>query len=219
MPDNTTSQPTEIRRQIAYKCSISALNNSVFVKKQGWESSYVMTDYGDFSRINIIGVIVAKDENSITLDDNTGQITGRFFNEPTKLLDFNIGDLVLVIARPREFNNQRYLALEIIKKIKNKGWIPYRKKELSLIKKLRNIDDIKSQETKKAEPEIVENISTVNSKDRIIDVIKQLDSGSGASIDDIIHISKIKNAEDIVKDMVLRGEIFELKPGKIKILN
>jgi RPA family protein len=120
MPDDKPQSNTEFKRQIAYKCSINSLASGVFVKKPGWESNYMMTDYGDFSRVNIIAVIVAKDENSITLDDGTGQVIGRIFDNTDRLSDIDIGDLVLVIARPREFNSQLYLALEIIKKIGNK---------------------------------------------------------------------------------------------------
>ena len=166
--------------------------------------------------MNIIAVIVAKDENSITLDDGTGQVIGRIFDNTDRLSDIDIGDLVLVIARPREFNSQLYLALEIIKKIGNKGWINYRKKELLLIQKVRNVDVLKKIE--KPEAEIVQNVSTVNSKERIIQIIKQLDAGSGTGIDDIIMLSKISNAEDIIQDMLLKGEIFEIKAGRLKLM-
>ena len=213
MPDDKPNQ--DFRRQIAYKSNINSILQGVFVKKPGWESNYIMTEFGDFSRVNIIAVVVGKDENSLTLDDRTGQITARVFNNPEKLSDINIGDLVLVIARPREFNNQMYLALEIIKKI-NKSWINYRRKELELIQKVRELDTMKA--TPKPEPTIVESQSTVNSKERVMELIKQLDTGSGASVDDIILISKISNAEDIIQDMLLKGEVFEIKPGKMKLM-
>jgi len=212
------NQNTEFRRQIAYKCNIESLSKGVFVKKPGWESNYVMTDYGDFSRVNIIAVVVSKDENSIMLDDGSGQMIGRTFDNAEKLSNINVGDLVLLIARPREFNNEIYLTLEIIKKIE-KGWIVYRKKELLLIQKVRNVDSLKKSE--KAAPEMTENASspsTVNSKERIIQVIKQLDTGSGASIDDVLMISKMSNSEDIIQDMLLKGEIFEIKSGRLKLM-
>lgn len=206
----------EIKRQIAFKCNIVSLNNGVFVRKPGWESNYVMTDYGDFSRVNIIAVVVAKDENSLTLDDGTGNIVARTFDQREKFLDINIGDLVLTVARPREFNNQIYLTVEIIKKI-DKTWINYRKKELNLIKKVREVNSLKKKE-EKPEALIVENTSTVSSKERLIKIISQLDTGSGASIDDVITISKISNSEDIIQDMLLKGEIFEIKPGRLKLM-
>lgn len=207
-------QRTDFKRQTAYKCSIDSLNKGVFVKRPGWESSYLMTDYGDFSRVNIIAVIVGKDENSITIDDGTGQMIARVFDKTELIANVIIGCPVLLIARPREYNNQIYLTIDIIKKITDKGWIAYRKKELSLIKKVR---DIARPEVKK-DAEEVQSKSTMNSKERIISLIKELDNGQGADIDEVILFSKIKNSEDIIKDFILRGEAFELRPGKVKLM-
>src|SRR3989344_5883616 len=116
----------EFKRQTAYKCSIADLERGVFVKRPGWESSYVMTDYGDFSRVNIIALVVLKDESSITLDDGTAQIVARVFDKNEIIEDINIGDPILAIARPREYNSQIYLTLDIIRKISDMGWIAYR---------------------------------------------------------------------------------------------
>jgi predicted DNA-binding protein (UPF0251 family) len=85
-----------------------------------------------------------------------------------------------------------------------------------MIQKVRNVDVLKKIE--KPEAEIVQNVSTVNSKERIIQIIKQLDAGSGTGIDDIIMLSKISNAEDIIQDMLLKGEIFEIKAGRLKLM-
>lgn len=205
-------QKTEIKRQTAFKCSIRDLNRGIFVKRPGWESSYLMTDYGDFSRVNIIAVVLGKDDSALTLDDGTGKIIARTFNKPELIANINIGDPVIVIARPREYNNAIYLTIDIIKKIDDTKWIAYRKKELLLIKKIRDIGNIEI----KKEPEIVESSNTLSSKEKILKLISELDSGDGSSIDDVISFSKIRNAEDIIQDFILRGEVFENKPGKIK---
>jgi RPA family protein len=204
-----------IQRQTAYKCSIASLNKGIFVKKQGWEPSYVMTGYGDFSRINIIAVIISKEENSVTADDGTGSIMCRVFSNPEQLDRADIGDAVLIIGRPREFNNKIYVTLEIIRKVSN-GWLNYRRKELLLLKKIRDMADFGKIPV--AEPEVVESTSTIDSKEKIIRLMNSLDSGNGASIEDIIKMSKVSNAEDILNDMVLKGEIFEIKPGQVKTL-
>jgi RPA family protein len=207
----------EIKRQTAYKCTIATLNKGVFVKKQGWESNYIMTEYGDFSRVSIIAVIVGKDENSVTLDDGTGQISGRVFERVEQLERLNVGNIVLVIGRPREFNNTIYLTIEIIRSIEN-GWIAYRKKELTLIKKIREISELPKVEKKTLEPEIVESAGTLNSKDRMTKLIKDLDKGEGASIDDVIRFSKVANGEELISDMMMRGEVYEAKAGHIKLM-
>jgi RPA family protein len=207
---------TEIKRQTAYKCSIDTLNNGVFVKRPGWESSFLMTDYGDFSRVNIIAVVVAKENNNITLDDGTGKINARFFDNVNGLDNIEVGDLVIIVGRPREYSNNIYLTLEIVKKINNKLWIAYRKKELKLIKKIRDV--VREAPKIQKEPIIVESANTVNSREKILHTISSLDNGDGTDIEDIIKISGIKNAEDVVQDMLLKGEIFELRAGRLKLM-
>lgn len=207
----------EIKRQTAYKCSILSLIKGVFVKRQGWESSYLMTEYGDFSRVNILAVVVSKDDTSIVLDDGTGQISGRMFDNTEQMLPIIVGDVVIVIGRPRDFNNQIYLTIEIIKKISSL-WVAYRKKELSIIQKIRTLEDLPKIEKKILEPEIVENKITLGSKDKIAQIIKALDKGEGANIEDVLKLSKISDAEELISDMMMRGEIFELKAGYIKLM-
>lgn len=207
----------EIKRQTAYKCTIATLNKGVFVKKQGWESNYLMTEYGDFSRVNIIAVVVGKDEsNGITLDDGTGQISGKLFERVEQLEEIVVGSLVLIIGRPREFNNKIYLTIEIVKSVQP-GWIAYRKKELTLIKKLRELEDL-PKEKKSLEPEIIESTGTLSSKEKIAKLIKDLDRGEGASIDDVMRLSKVVNGEELISDMMMRGEIYESKAGYIKTM-
>ncbi|MFA5796727.1 MAG: hypothetical protein WC916_01660 [Candidatus Woesearchaeota archaeon] len=206
----------EIKRQTAYKCNIASIITGIFVKKEGWESNYMITNYGDFSRVNIIAVIVEKEANSIILDDGTGRIHARMFEHTTLLEGLQISDIVLIIGRPREFNNQIYLALEIVRKINHPGWIVYRKKELQLIKKVRDVSELKT--TTPPEAETVESAGTSNNKDKILQLIKELDNGQGAAIDDVIKFSKIHASEELITDLLLKGEIFEIKAGRVKLM-
>jgi len=209
----------EIKRQTAYKCTIATLNKGIFVKKQGWESNYVMTEYGDFSRVNIIAVVVGKDDNnSITLEDGTSQISGKLFERIEQLEEIDVGSIVLIIGRPREFNNKIYLTIEIVKSVMP-DWITYRKKELTLLKKIRDLEGLsKEKEKKNLEPEIVESTGTLSSKDKIAKLIKELDRGEGASIDDVMRLSKVINGEELISDMMMRGEVYESKAGHIKMM-
>lgn len=215
MDDKPQASQTEFRRQTAFKCSISDINKGMFVRKPGWESNYVMTDYGDFSRINIISVVISREDNSLVLDDGSGQLVARFFEKQIPE-DIDVGHVVIIIGRPREFNAVVYLSPEIIKNI-DKRWISYRKKELSLIKKIRDVSTLKTE--KRPEPQLIESETTMNSKERIIKLISELDSGQGAEMDNIIRLSKIGNCEEILNDMIMKGEIYEIRPGKIKIIN
>ncbi|HEY9702955.1 MAG TPA: hypothetical protein V6C58_10940, partial [Allocoleopsis sp.] len=203
------------------KCTINTINQSNFIKKTGWESSYIMTEYGDFSRVNIIAVIVGKENSGVIIDDGTGQINSRFFENINQLENINVGDVVIIIGKPRDYNNQLYIAGEIIKKIDH-SWIEYRKHELKLIKKIRDIkpENINNPRptAKIIEPEIVESETGFSIKDRIYKAIKELDKGNGASIEDVLKISKLSDGEEILSDMMMRGEVYEFKAGHIKLM-
>jgi RPA family protein len=104
-----------------------ALNKEIitgkFVKKTGFESSYVLTNLGRrLSRVKIMGVIVDKfvspDERyaTITLDDSSETIRCKSFVDVKIFSDLNNGDLVDVFGRLREYNGEIYVMPEIIVK-------------------------------------------------------------------------------------------------------
>jgi len=113
----------EIKRLTAKKASISELMNGRFIKRSGFESSYVLTNLGRrLSRVRILGLIVDKfispDERyaTITLDDSTETIRCKSFIN-VKIFDgFGSGDLVDAFGKLREYNGEIYIMPEIIKK-------------------------------------------------------------------------------------------------------
>ena len=120
----------------------------------------------------------------------------------------DIGNIVLVIGRPREFASEKYILIETIKKI-NPAWAKVRK--LELIKNLKISNSI-SNDNNLIKEEIVK-----SSTNEIIKIIKELDKGDGVSIENL----SLKNINDLDKiiDMLLKeGDIFEIKPGKLKVL-
>ena len=121
------------KRQTAYKLKISDVLNSRYIKTDGFNPNYLEVSGQEVSRINLIGVIVNKSEinnyKTLTLDDGTGEISARFF-EDTPLVDgVNIGQIVLIIGRPREFSSEKYILIETIKKI-DPTWAKVRNLEL-----------------------------------------------------------------------------------------
>lgn len=114
----------EIKRITAKKASIGEIDNGAFVRKSGFESSYVLTNLGRrLSRVNILGLIVDKfispDErySTITLDDSTDTIRCKTFVN-TKIFDgFGDGDLVNVFGKIREYNGEIYIIPEIVKRL------------------------------------------------------------------------------------------------------
>ncbi len=225
--------PENQKRQIAYKVRIKELINGKYVKEEGWQPNYIITqDNKQISRINLIGTVVStpSDEEinyqSITLDDGTGRISARVFEQNNLFNNINIGDVVLIIARPREYNNQIYLLPEILKKIKDNGWIKVRELEL---KQHPKIEDTKTEETKLSnESEKLPNEGFQKSKtfekeeiieesipDKIINFIKEKDKGEGVDFEEVL---KQINDEKAIKELLKKGELFEIKPGRLKVL-
>lgn len=218
----------DFKRQTAYKCTISQILIGNYVEQQGWEPNYLQINGNQISRINLVAVILSKDQSNILIDDGTGKIELMLFSEKGKADNLNIGDAVLIIGRPREYNSKKYIIPEIIKRIENKGWIKYRKKELELQNgKIPVVSDaqkekivekkIKQEKQAKTEEEKTHDAGKNYSR-ILINLIRQLDNGEGADVDEIISAAGFKDTEKYIKLLINEGEIFELKPGKIKML-
>src|SRR3989344_7938355 len=205
------------QRQTAYKAWISDLLKNEYIVRHGdWEPNYVNINGKQVSRVNIIAAVVDKHDtdlvSSATLDDGTGSITTRCFNENTKILkNVKIGDLVLVIGRPRENNNQRFIVTEIAKKLDNPLWVRVRKLELegegNIPKEEILIKEEVAKQTVKEESDDPRKV--------VIRLIKEIDDGNGASVDDIIKKleSNEEDTKKIIRGLLEQGEIYENRPN------
>ncbi|MBU0535404.1 MAG: hypothetical protein KKE20_00430 [Nanoarchaeota archaeon] len=125
-------------RQTAVKTRISSLINGQYVVQQGWEPNYILYNDEKISRINIIGVIVSKNQNelsnnkSVMIDDGSGRISVRTFDESSVLDSVSVGEMIILIGRPREYGNEIYIVPEIIKPLQDKRWAEVRRLELEL---------------------------------------------------------------------------------------
>lgn len=146
----------ETRRLTAQKASIEEIINGRFVRKSGFESSYVLTNLGRrLSRVRVLGLLVDKflspDERyaTITLDDSTETIRFKAFIN-VKIFDgFGKGDLLDVFGKLREYNNEIYIMPEIIKKV-DSNFETLRKLELEKIireqkEKIKKIKELQNQ--------------------------------------------------------------------------
>lgn len=199
------------KRQVAYKVKIKDILDSIYVKEDGWQPNYIEINGNKISRVNLIGTVVLKtDKNSIILDDGTGKINLRVFEDNSFFRDIDVGDVALSIGRPREFGSEKYIMPEVLKKIEDVRWIKVRKMEL----KLNNIPSPKKEE--KAAEEVVEEIKDETPYEKILSMVKGMDKGDGVDIGDIL--SKDKAAEKIINSLLEKGEIFEIKSGRVKVL-
>jgi RPA family protein len=187
------------------------------------------------SRVNLLGTVVSvpaveMSYRSITLDDGSGTIPIRSFDETDLFKSVGLGDVVFVIGRPREYGSEIYVMPEIVKKVQNKLWIDVRKLEIgcevrAVEKKepeaLPKVEDLKAEEETpaedKAEP-AVEKEDEPNTQQKVYSLIKALDKGEGADFEEVIEKANSPEAEKIISQLLMEGEIFELSKGKLKVL-
>lgn len=239
MPQPTTSY----ERETAKICSVQRLLSGSYVKQEGWKPNHV--DLGDctVSRINIIGVVVEKPEaHSFMLDDGTGTVSVTDFDRSRQTKDLEVGDPVLVIGKPRIFQQNLFIACEIAqsKQLKeNPLWLTVRKKRLQD----ESPGEIQGKQSQGKEEEPVagdshEQEASTNSLseetplpaqsrsqdkhqeptgDDVINFLKENDDGQGCDIDLITeHFGQ--NIEETIHTLITMGEVYEIRPGKIKVL-
>lgn len=206
------------RRQVAYKTCIKELVEGSYVKQEGWQPNYILTKYGKkISRVNLMATVITiqsdKTPKTMLVDDGTGSITLRSFEE-TKLMDWlDVGDLILIIGRPKEFGESKYIVPEILKKITNTEWIKVRQKELQSLG-LKSVENEIAKTPKYNKPQTV----SKSPKQTILELIPSLDKGDGADIEEIIKATNIDNCEKYINLLLQEGDIFEIKKGRLKIL-
>jgi RPA family protein len=209
------SQDYSQERQIAHKIKVKTILDEKFVKQGGMLPSYVLHGGKKISRLNIIGAIVSKDANelfeSIMVDDGSGSISVRSFEKKGIFQDFVLGDIVMIIGKIREYGGERYIIDEIVKKIDDRKLVDLRKLELKL-SELHYVPE-KVQEPEEAAEEEIE-----TPLKKVFDVIRKLDSGEGADFYEVLKSSGIENGEKVIEELLKMGHIFELKPGKLKVL-
>ena len=123
--------PESKERQIAYKVKINDLFKGNYVIQGGWDPNYIELNDLKISRVNIIAAVVDKKVTdnlaTISIDDGTATIVGKSFNEEVKKInDINVGDVVLLIGRPRKYNEELFISIEIIKTV-DPTWAKVRK--------------------------------------------------------------------------------------------
>ena len=243
------------KRHIAYKVQIKDILQGDYVRGEGWDPSFITVRDIRVSRIDIIASVIDKsspDESSSTIliDDGNDQIHCRAFEPSEQMQMINVGDIVHIIGRPRDFNGERYILPEIMKKVEDILWVMARKKELILLAGILAPDDISdivkiSSDTKKegrnskiaseivseevisdspldsgkaAVAEEKANSHLKTPQQQVIDMIRQMDSGKGVDMDELISSARIDRGEAVIDHLLKEGEIFEIMPGKLKVL-
>lgn len=214
------------------------------------EPTYLEYKGKKIQRILIYGVVINKFETSyisLMIDDGTGNIEIRFFDNSEILKDIDIGDLVVCIGRVREFG-KIYLSGESIQKIDDEKWFEFYEmlKNKPLVAEAREISTFeksKEENSKVNLPSSTSKISEIeeidveiiptqtlkektkrieehlDKKNILLELIRKLDNGSGADYESIRQNYKEDDLDELLYKLLESGDIYEFKPQKYKILD
>lgn len=239
-----------MERKAAIKCCIDEILSGKFYEgnKGSLRPSYVLTKYGEkISRVNLFGTVVDKFSSedgsyaTITINDFSGAIRVKAFRDDAeKLKNIEIGSNVVVIGKPRFWNNELYIGLEIIRVIDDPNFESYRRAEIlkRLIERKKIISEILSLRDKIDEESFknyveekfglsIDEINFIlqakeekkDFKYQVLKIIKELDKGDGVDIFEIFNSINLESTllDSILTELINEGKIYESEPGKIKV--
>lgn len=200
----------QFQRQTAVPCRLSELKDGRWVQQPDRPAG-IETSRGVLTRVNVFGTVVEKQPTGFLVDDGTTAIAVRDFDPEPQPVQAGIGDLVLVIGKPREYQGEKYIILEICKRLANSAWLDYRKKELELF-------PIRQVRTEVKAPEKVEVPEGGNPFEAIIGKVRELDTGNGADVQEVLSAIDNPEKDRLLQSLIEEGELFENRPGKVKVL-
>jgi len=212
-------------RHVAYKIWISDLLTSIYQKNEGeWESHYFLIDEKKISRVNIIARVISKYLREdggyafFELDDGSGIIRTKLWGEDVRLSNgLEIGDLVLVIGRPRKYNNEIYLLPEILRFLENWEWAKLRKLELEKEYGVRNIQTQEKSPLMNTDEEKESGLIYQTSRLKILSFLHKEEEVHYESLIKNIGMNE-KEVESIIKELVKEGEIYMPRPGILRVI-
>jgi len=216
-------QKQQFKREVAVKLRVSDLINGQYIKEEGMRPNYVLLKDGrKVSRVNILGTVVSVNLDtgykSIYIDDGTAKLSVRSFEQNIMLDARQVGDVVFAIGKPREYGREIYVLPEIIKPVADMHWVELRALELNKqpVAEQAFEPEIKASAEKESIAE--DFVDDDGSAKKILDQIRSLDIGSGADYEAVVSKAGVENAEKTLLNLLKNGEVFEVSPGKLKVL-
>lgn len=199
------------RRGTAYKVTVKALLQADYIQREPPHPNYLRIYNEEVTRVNIVGIVVQTTSHEVVIDDGTARITAKLFNDNLTTKNVDPGQPVLLIGRPRVHKDTLYLGAEILNALNTKDWVAFRKKE---IKHLYTETEPTTQTQTPEKPKDKQ----LNYSEAIIQAIDELDDGDGAPTDKVLEQVNDDRGEQHIQSLINEGEIFELRPGKLKVL-
>ena len=223
------------QRQTAYKLWIANILSSPYTKSAGeFSPNYITFNNIQITRVNLIGNVVEtftsedKSHASVTIDDGSSTIRVKSFKDDIKIInELSLGDLIMVIGKIKEYNDEVYILPEIVKKLTNLIWGKVRRLELlkhvgeppSVV--IRPVRTEKPIEDAPVLPAVqIQTIPEPSSEisQQILSSIGK--SEDGISVDNILislHLTR-EEVEKSILELLKNNDIYQNKPGHYKIL-
>lgn len=236
-----------VERSPAKKVRIADLINGKYFygSKEEMKSSYVITPFGEkISRVHLIGTVIDKfvgedgNYSAVTIDDGTETIRVKSF-EGLPFEKVDVGDLVRVIGKLKEYNGEMYISHELMGKVNDVNFETLSKAEIlsKLVKQKKIVDDIKSLSNQMEETELrayvretysmdEETLSVIveskkkeiDYKPAVLEVIEKLDEGRGVEIRKLFEVLNLPDnvVERTLDELINDGSLFEPTIGFLK---
>ncbi len=230
-------------RQPAKKVRISDIVDGKFFygSRDGMKPSYVITSLGmKVSRVNLVGVVidrfVSDDGNYafLTIEDGTESIRAKVFKEKVSLIDgIEKGDTVLVVGKVKEYGGEKYINIELIRKV-DVNYEILRKLELAkeleswkdFTERVRNdLKEMDEEEVKRKYELDDDMLQAIRGsklgpdyKQKLLDVISKLDEGDGVEISKLFEFVSLPEStvEKILDELITEGLLYQPTPSKLK---
>ncbi len=213
----------QYKRNVGYKLRIGdVLIGKPITTNVNGNERFSFLDLGEkkVMRVNLVGNIVDKyDSNDdkkylfLTLDDGSGQIKLKTFGDDSeRFKEVQQGQTVVVIGVLRYWNNEIYIAPEIIRELDPK---------YLLLRKLETEKDRAFRSGPSANSGSEEKDQVIAIKDQIMDSVKAAEDQGGIELEDLI--AKLRSFSPTIinqeiQKLLEEGIIFEPRPGKIRYL-
>lgn len=211
------------------------------------KASYVITDFGEkIFRTNVVATVTEKflGEDgryiSLTIDDESSAISVKAFREGVEILrNVNLGDLIRVVGKIKNYNNENYIIAEAASKIDDSNFESLHKLEVlknlaeskKIAEEIRNLrdqltdDELREYAKEKFDfDDEVLNIvlagkkTEVDYRPKILDAIGRLDAGDGVEISMLMKFLNLPEnlVESTLDSLLASGALYEPVIGKLK---
>ncbi len=208
----------------ARKVLIEDLQKGEYREATDEEPAHIVTLWGEkTSRVRILGTVVDKavDERLcfLFLDDETGVISLRAWGEEAKELEkYELGSLLDVIGRVREFSGEIYLQPELIIRVEDPNLETLRLLEIVRARKKALAAGVLPAPKESQLP--VQQVEVPSLEREVESTIRRLDRGEGVSVEEVaaeLKISK-EDAWEGIRLLLALGTAYEFREGRYKVV-